>query len=198
MALLLYAPGVWGAMNSASFSIDSDFVGVGGASGASASFSLEDTIAQPAPGQANSASFVINGGFQQVDQNTISVALSSNSLNLGELAVNQVKTVSTVASVTTGAQNGYTLSIGEVSGSSLRPVSGGVVVAGTEAYGIATTGADALVMGDVPVVVGTNLATHNAAVAGSDTTLVFKAAISNNTSSGVYSQNIVLTASANP
>lgn len=197
-SVMMYSLPTLGAMNSASFSIDSDFVGVGGGSGSSVSFDLGGTVGQAAPGESSSASFVINGGFQQVDENSISLDLTSASLNFGDLVTNQVKTVSTVASVGTNAVNGYTLSIGDVSGSSIRAVSDGVVTAGNEEYGVTTTGTDALVAGDVAVVAGTNLATSNAATVSTATTLTFKASISNNTPSGAYNQNIVLTASANP
>jgi hypothetical protein len=149
-------------------------------------------------GVVSSTSYRILGGFQTSDNNSISLTISNSSLNLGNLSSAIVSMANTTATVSTDATGGYTLAISSVTGTSVKPVADGTVTAGSEEYGVTTTGAQSLVTTDVAVTNGLQLASAVNAIVGSATTLIFKASISDATAPATYSQNITLSASSNP
>ncbi len=198
VVLVLYPLRSSAFMSSTNFQIISDTIGVGGGLSTSTSFGLQDSISGVSVGIASSTSYRVMGGFQTTDSGQISLSITNASLDLGTLSTAAVNTASTVATVTTDVPTGYTLSVGAVTGTSLTPVADGMVTAGSEEYGLTTTGNERLITTDVAVTNGLNLATKASAITGSATTLTFKASISSASAAATYSQNITLSASSNP
>ncbi len=185
-------------MSSTNFQIISDTIGVGGGLSTSTSYGLQDTLGTISIGIVSSTSYRIIGGFQTSESNGITLQVNNTSLNLGTLSSSMVSSANTTATVTTDAPTGYTLSVGAVTGTSVTPVADGSITAGSEEYGLTTTGAESLVSTDVAVTNGLNLASSAAAITGSATMIVFKASISSASAQATYSQNITLTAASNP
>ena len=187
----------YSAMSSTNFRIDADSFDVGGIHSSSSAFTLDDSISGSPFGTVTSTSFELRGGFQSMSGNTLSLSISNSSVALGTLSASAVASGSTVATVVTDADTGYTLSVGSVSGAGLTGVSDGTVTAGAQEYGVAVAGGDRLFNNDRAVAASLALAASNVAVASSATTLTFKAAISTASTAATYNQTITLTASAN-
>lgn len=198
MSLALLWPQVaWGEMSSPSYQIYSDAIGVnGGDSASSATYSLTDTFGDvAAAGVSGSATYSIRSGYQAAVRGTINLSLSSNSVNLGTLSTTTVSTAATVATVTVD-DGGYSLSLTGVSGSMPAAVADGAVTAGVEEYGVAVSGSSALFGGDQAVVDNLAIASTSTPQFGDSTTLTFKAAMSDTSVQGSYSQSMSLTAIA--
>lgn len=189
----------FGAMSSATYSIYADVVGANGSVNSSgATYSLSDTPGEAVAGIVTSGSYELRGGFQAAEQDeSLSFSVSQSSLNLGTLSTSQVSSASTVLTVTCNAATGYSVSVSSISGAMPNVVIDGAVTAGSEEYGVATSGTDSATTGDVSVSSGRVLASASSAVISSQTTLTFKASISSGSVAGTYGQSVVLTASAN-
>jgi len=197
LGFLAFPPASFGMMSSSNYTIYADSVNTGGVFSSAGAYGLEDTMGESPVGFTTSSAYEVRGGYQAMDLGILSLDLSQTNLDLGTASVSQVNAASTTATVTTDSGSGYFLSIGGVSGSSLANVTDGSITAGQEEYGLAVSGPDALFSDDRGVVSGLNLAASTTPVNGSQTILAFKASISDSTSAGSRSQNVVLTASAN-
>src|SRR3989339_691776 len=182
--IALVIPGiVFGAMSSTNYFIYADTVDFGGGVGTS-----------------TSTNYQIRAGFQIVEVGILSLNLDSNSMNFGTLSTaGAVASGNTTATVDTNSATGYVLSISSVDGSSLTAVSDGAVdgAGNTEEYGLAVNGANEAYINDAAIVSSLTLAASPVAVSSDVTTLTFKAVRSSGSSSGTYSQNIVINAVAN-
>ncbi len=187
----------WGVMSSTNYTIFADSVDSGGVLSAGGAYSLQDTIGESPVGSSSSSVYQVIGGYQAMDFGGLSISIDTASIDLGTLSTSQVTTASAVVSVTSGAADGYVLSVGSVSGSSLSAVSDGTVTAGVEEYGVAVSGTDAAFADDEAIAASLNLASSLSSVRDAQTTLTFKAAISSGSTAGARSQSITLTASAN-
>ncbi len=80
MLLLSIAPLFASAqvMQSSNFQLQSDSMNIGGARSVSASFGLEDSVGQGVSGEATSASFSQNSGFQQTEDEPVVIADPAN------------------------------------------------------------------------------------------------------------------------
>ena len=186
-----------GVMTSTNYSIIFDAVGVaGGDYQTSTSYSLSETIGETPVITASSTSYMVEGGYQSAFFGSLSFILDTNSINLGVISTTAVNSSSVIATVTSDSA-GYVLSINNASGAMPAAVVGGTVNAGTEAYGFSATGLHSSVVGDVPVLAGTVIASTTAPVFSEQTTLTFKASASSTSVAGNYSQAIDLVASAN-
>lgn len=198
---LWYPFAVLGAMSSTNYYIYADSVGVnGGGLSVTGTYSLEDTLGESPVGVATSTSYEARGGYQAMERGELSLAISSASLSLGTLSASAVNTASTTLTVSSDASTGYTLSVGSVSGSlatSFHAVSDSSVTAGSEEYGASGSGGDNQLSGDVAITNGLVVASANTPRVNSATVLTFKAAMSNATVAGPYSETITFTASAN-
>lgn len=199
IAMFLFSPlTAYGEMTSTNYTIYADSIGMGGGSySTSTSFSLNDTIGEGAAGTSTSTTYEVRGGYQAMDRGTLSVSLSSNSLTLGTLNASSVNTASTNVTISCDAPSGYTLSASALSGTMPAGVADGTVSSGSEEYGVAVSGTDSSVSGDVAIVQGLELASSNIPVRDSVVTLTFKASMASNSSPGDYTQSITLTAVAN-
>ncbi len=184
-------------MTSTNYYIYADTVDTGGSVATSATYSLQDTIGETTSDVATSSSYTIRGGYQGMELGTISLQLSSATVNLGTLVSGQVSSASSIATVSTDSLTGYTLSVSSVSGTSITSVSDGSVSANSEEYGLAVSGDDRFFSDDRGISPGLVLAASSTAVSASATTLTFKASMSSGSSAGSYSQTVVLGASAN-
>ena len=184
-------------MTSTNYTIIFDAVGVsGGEFLTSTSYSLSETIGETPVLTASSTSYKIEGGYQAAVFGTLSFSVDTNSINLGTLTTVSINSANVNATVSNDSA-GYVLSINSAVGAMPAAVTGGVVVAGTEAYGFSASGSHSAVVGDVPVAGGTIVASTTAPVASDVTTISFKATASPTSVSGNYSQAVDLVASAN-
>jgi hypothetical protein len=186
----------WGLMSSTNYTIFADSVDSGGSLSTGGVYSLQDTTGESPVGSVASSTYEVIGGFQAMDRSTLSISIDTATIDLGVLSVSEVATSSAVVSVTASASDGYTLSVGSVSGTSLTGVSDGAVTAGSEEYGVAVSGSGAAFGDDQAIIAGLNLASSASAVTNAQTTLTFKAAMSSASTAGGRSQSITLTASA--
>lgn len=188
---------VRGDMSSATYEIYADVVADGGVLSTGGTFSLEDTVGESPVGSMTGGVYEVRGGYQFMTTGTISMSISDAALSLGELSASSVKTDSTIVTITTDNDSGYTLSTGAISGTSIQAVADGTVTAGSEEYGVAAAGGDALLVGDVAITSALSLASSAAPAAGNQTTLTFKASISGSSVAGSYTQTIPLIAAVN-
>lgn len=185
-------------MSSSIYTIYADTVGVnGGNFSSSVTYALQDTLGETPTGFTTSTTYELRGGYQAMERGILSMTISNSSVSLGSLTVSAVNSASTDITIGTDAATGYSLSVGAVSGSMPTSVSDGAVTAGAEEYGVAASGSNALISGDVAVAPSLAIAATSTPVSGDATTLTFKASRSSGSVAGAYSQSITLTASAN-
>ena len=130
--------------SSGSYKLEGEF-GIFGGAKTSDNYRLTDTGGGFAPGFGTSNNYRSCSGFQCViaEVPTITVTLSSNSINLGALTGASVSTQSHTISVTTN-YSGYTTRVvedGELryGTATIDQVGDGAVTAGAEEYGLATS-----------------------------------------------------------
>ncbi len=186
-------------MSSSNYTIYADTFSLGGDLSTSTNYSLQGSAVGVPVGISTSSTYEIRAGYQAMEYGSISVDFSKNSLDLGVLSPVVVKSDSTVVTISIDSPGGYTLSLGSVSAAPLAPVSGGAVVAGTEGYGIAVTGANRSFINDQPIAANLILASTNSSVVSDQETLVVKAAIGSNSNAIGLSggQTIAINGSAN-
>lgn len=192
---LLFPSTSLGLMSSTNYTIFADTVDSGGILSASGTFSLQDSVGESPVGSTSSSIYEVIGGFQAMDFSALVISISTSTIDLGSLTVDQVASSSAVVSVSADADSGYVLSVGSVSGSSLANVSDGSVTAGHEEYGVAVSGIDSAFNNDRAITAGLNLSSSSTPVDSAQTTLTFKAAMSSASTAGSRSQLITLTAS---
>lgn len=154
-----------------------------------------------------SGTYTLKGGFQALERASLSLSLSQDSISLGEMSLNQVKSAEVVLQVTTDASTGYTALISEDgnlrkgaggANDDINDVVDGAVTAGSEEYGITTSGAAALIGTDEAIHNSVAVAQSNGAVTSQDTTVTFKGSIGPQSRAGSYSQTVTFTVTANP
>lgn len=201
--LFLFGENSLGAMSSTNYYIYADAISVGGILSTGGEYSLQDTIGESIIGTSTGSSYEIKGGYQFMERDSeISLSISSASLSLGTLVSSTAfSSASTTVSVD-AFSTGFVLSVSDVSGNILTPVTDGQVdgVLGidndVEEYGLAVAGIEANFLGDQSVTTSLVLASSSLPVS-SNTILTFKAIRNASTTPGSYTQNITLTASAN-
>lgn len=193
----LWPQAIWGLMTSTNYAIYADSFDTGGVYSTSASYALYDSAGEWPGATPTSTSYEIRAGFQAAERGHLALALSDSALDLGALSISAVSTDSSVITVTSEADRGYTLSIGSADASPITAVSDSAVTAGSEEYGMAVSGTDAAFVDDRSIIAGRVLASSAVAVANRALTMMVKASRTNTTSYGSKSQNIVLSLSAN-
>lgn len=188
---------VLGAMSSTDYYIYADSIDIGGGLSVGGNYSLQDTSGGLAVGSQTGGTYEILGGYQSMERGELSFSVSSSSLSMGILSTTTISVASTIVSVSADSNTGYTLSVGSISGTHLTNVADGSVTAGSEEYGVVTGGDQGLLATDTAITTSLILASSNAPIVNSQTTLTFKAAVSPSTVAGSYSQTVTLTASAN-
>lgn len=149
----------------------------------------------------------LSGGFQAMERSSLSVILDSGTIALGQLSLNSVSSGSVAMTVTTDSTTGYTVSATEDgnlrkgnggANDDIDDVSDGVVTAGSEEYGMVTSGGGGLLAADTAIAGTLSVASSNSQVTGQVTTITCKAAISTHSRAGSYSHIVTFTATANP
>jgi len=168
----------------------------------SATYRLEGTAGESPVGSASSSTYQIIGGYNAMDRTQLTLNISDTALDLGTLLKTKVSSASTIVTVMTDDDSGYTLSISAASWGtfSMPNVSDGAVTTGTEEYGFSISGTDAsgaLTGQDNAVAAVTLMSSSTAVVNSSSSTLTFKASIDANTDTGARSQSITITVSNN-
>ena len=200
LAILLLPISVWAAMSSTNYYIYADSVETGGGLSTGGVYSLEDTLGEGVISQTGGATYNINAGYQAMVLGSLSMNISNYAINLGDLSTTSISISTTTVTITTDAADGYAMSIqtaGWTLGTPLTPIGiGGEINAGTEGYGIAVVGTDAVTTTNRGISDGLPLAQK--LIPGTGVTdLVFKAAISPLTVSGARSQSVSIAVSAN-
>jgi hypothetical protein len=195
------------AMTSNNYRIESDAVSGGALNDAqSASYGLQSTLGEFFATSTTSTNYMVKGGFWGTAvEGTLSLSLSDTSMSLGTLSASAVNTDSFVATVTSTASRGYALSIisdGALrsGGNTIAAVSDGAVTAGSAEYGFTTAGADGQYNATDTSISDTTyktVAQNSDAVAGRQTTVSFKASMSDGSTAGTYSQTVTLVLTAN-
>lgn len=195
-------------MSSDNYKIFSDVLSVGGAYSTSTNYGVFDTLSEVAvnPTSSSSSNFEIQSGFWGMSSSSIlSVSLSTNSISLGTLKASEVSTYAQSLTITTNAFSGYTTTVqtdGALrtsGGLTIPAVSDGSVTAGSEEYGIRTSGTNAQ-MNSSDTGLSTSaqtLATVSNAIIADSVTITYKASRSNSSLSGDYSQAITFTTTVN-
>ena len=151
--------------------------------------------------------FELRGGFQAMERSSLTMSVNSNTVSLGELSLVAVASGSVVLSVTTDSTTGYTASVtedgnlrkgGGGDNDDINDVLDGSVTAGSEEYGITTSGGGGLIGADTAISGTVSVAAASGEVSSQQTTVTFKAAIANTSRAGSYSQVVNFSATANP
>jgi len=195
----------WAAlMSSTNFQIISDAVAVGGGLSTSTNYNILDTLnAEMQAATSTSANFIEASGFQNVKaSDTLSVSFSKTSISLGTLSRTSVASDSQIITVSTNSTHGYTTTIqadgGLRAGSNVIQAASGSITAGTEGYGVKTTGTNGQLSSITALAISTQtLARATAPVSGNAITITYEATISGATPPGDYSQTITFTTTAN-
>ena len=195
LGLLAFPSVSWGLMSSTNYTIFADSVDSGGVLSGCGTYRLEDSAGESPAGSSTRSVYEVIGGYLAMDWSVLIIDIDNTTLDLGSLSTSVVNTSSVVVAVTANADDGYVLSVGSVSGTSLTAVSDGTVTAGAEEYGVAVSGLDAAFSDDRGITAGLNLSSSSTPVISAQTTLTFKAAISSGSTAGSRSQTITLTAS---
>ncbi|MDO8625858.1 MAG: hypothetical protein Q7K39_00135 [Candidatus Magasanikbacteria bacterium] len=186
------------AMSSTNYFIFADSVGVnGGILSQSASYSIEDTTGESPVGFTTSTSYEVRGGYQAMERGSLTLTISNNAINLGQLSYTIVSIKETTVSVTSDVVDGYALTIGGVSGTMPTAVADGSVSPGVQEYGFSITGPHAAFSDDRAVVAGQLVASSTSAIANDSVILNFKASRASGDSDSTFSHVVTLTASAN-
>ena len=181
------------------YRIYADAIDAGGLLSTGGVYSLEDTVGEAVATSTSGGAYQIRGGYQAMTSSSLSMSISDDSVNLGELSQASVSSASTIVTITTDDLSGYALSVGSIawSGSSLSNVSDSAVTAGSAEYGFAASGGDSQLTGDYAVAASQAISSSSTPAYNSATTLTFKASISGASVAGAYTQTIVLQASVN-
>ncbi len=191
-------------VTSTNFTIFANSPNTAGARSTSTNFILESTLGELS-GVTTSTNFSSRSGFQAIGaEPKITMALSTNTINLGTLDAGSVNTANLTVTVTTNASSGYTVKLSEnenlrsAAGNDIDDVLDGSVTAGSEEYGIRTSGISGLSNStDAAISGAVNIASKSTSAVAEQTTVTFKAAISNATFSAGYSHTVTFTAVAN-
>lgn len=150
--------------------------------------------------------FVIKGGFEAETVGILTYSLSKRSVDLGTLSSGSISSDSMSITVSTDSPSGYTLSL--VQDGRLRTggngqivfanVPAGGVVAGTEGYGIRTTGGSSLLSSDTSISDGLAVASTGGIANNDTTTIEYRASIAPGTRGGTYQQTVTFTLTVNP
>lgn len=167
-------------------------------------FSIYDGGEYAAAGTSTSDGFDLRAGFQASLVGTISLSLDKSSITLGTLSLAGVSSDTVVATVTTDSLTGYTVTLAE--DGNLRSGAldiddvggGGTVTAGTEGYGLRTTGLSGALASDTAINGTITVVSTSTPVSADSTNLIFRAAVGPQSRAGSYGQIITVSATANP
>ncbi|MFH2136535.1 MAG: hypothetical protein ABII19_02805 [Patescibacteria group bacterium] len=189
-------------MNSESYINWMDSLNFGGEeTSSSTNYKLQDTLGEIGTGEISSTNYGGLIGFRQAEADPkFTFSISKNSIDFGTLAVGSVYQDSYTVTTTTNALNGYQTTIVEdgnfrtALGDDIDDVTDGTVTAGSEEYGIRTSGAEGQMNGADTAITGTPqaVASYSSWINGSTVTVTHKVSISATTAAGYYSHVVTL------
>jgi len=196
--VVVFTPDAGALMTSTNYRLLGDSIGSVGGRGTSTNYLLDGTGGEETtPGEGSSTNYKLLAGFQSLAEHpTFSFSLSESSLNLGTLNIGSVSTVSYTATTSTNAAYGFTTYIYEDgdlrSGAiTIDDVADGSVTAGSEEYGIVTSGTYAQIGADTAITSSSlAVASHTKWINGAATTITHRAAMGPSTISGTYSHTV--------
>lgn len=186
-----------------SFSFTNQQVSEGG------NFTLFDTGGEFFATSTSGGDYSLKGGFQALEKGILSFSISDASVALGTFSLASVTSADTIITVSTDSATGYTLTLTEngnlcspsvaVCTYDINDVADGSVTAGSEEYGIRTSGTNGQQnSADVPISGTVSIATSSGITTGDATTVSYKAAISTNSIAGAYTHTTSYTLTVNP
>ena len=95
------------AMTSETYSIKSDVIGSAGGLGTSETYNLRDTLGEPVIGMGQSETFNAQQGFWYMLNYSLTMAIDSNTVNLGTVVPGTPRTGNSTITVTTDSWGGY-------------------------------------------------------------------------------------------
>lgn len=197
---------LYSAMSGGSFDIPYDAMTVfQGTDITGGIYEIQDTGGETSPGIISAGDYSLKAGFRAVDSGVISSSLSKSTITLsfGSAPLTTVASDSLTLTVTTDSVTGYATTITEsgnlASGANdINDVSDGIVTAGSEEYGISTSGTDGQLALDTAISGTVTVASNSGSVSASATLITFEAAAAQSTKAGSYSHTVTITATANP
>ncbi|MBI5023234.1 MAG: hypothetical protein HZC05_03715, partial [Candidatus Magasanikbacteria bacterium] len=196
------------SMSSENYNLSVDAISVGGDLGTSTNYQVSNTVGE-SPGihdtPSTSTNYIIEAGFQAAASGVVlSAALSTNSVSLGTLSTGAVSTASQTLTVTTNSPTGYTATIADdgnlrSGANDINDVSDGTVTAGSEEYGIRTSGtAGQMNNSDTAITAVAQTVASTSTIATSEqTSIAYKVGVSASTESGTYSHTVTFTTTVN-
>lgn len=166
-------------------------------------FSITGTGGEFAVSTTSGNTFELRGGFQAAERGILSFSVTPSAFSIGPLTDAAVSATSITLLISTDSETGYTTAMTEDgnlrSGSNeINDVSDGSVTAGSEEYGIITSGTDALISSDTAIGGTLTVASASGTVTDRQTTVTFRASVDNNTPAGTYTHVVTFTATVNP
>lgn len=193
-------------MSSANYKIFVDSINGGGSLGTSANYKLTDTMGEAGTDQnLSSANYKVKAGFEAIGPDQIlTVSLSTNSIALGVLSPNNVIAADETLTITTNG-NGYTTTVVSdgnlraADGSDIDNVADGAVTAGSEEFGIRTSGTGGQYnSADTSIATSAKTIGQRATAVNGDTlTVTFKASVAPATAYNNYSNVVTFSTTGN-
>ena len=167
----------------------------------STNYRLQDTLGEIGTGPISSTNYGGLIGFRQVESDPkMTFTISDNNIDFGTLTVGSVYSDSMTVTTTTNAENGYITSIYEdgnlrsVLGADINDVADGDVTAGSEEYGIRTSGSSGQMNGADTAITSTMqaVAAYPSWINADTVTINYKVSISLTTAAGSYEHLVTL------
>lgn len=196
--IVVFAQDANALMTSTNYRLFGDSIGSAGGHGSSTNYALHGTGGEEAvAGEGSSANYVLMAGLQSLSEDpTFTFSVSASSASLGTLNTGSISTESYTLTTSTNAPFGFTTYVyddGDLrsGANTIDDVSDGAVTAGSEEYGIVTTGSQALLGSDTAVTTSAlAVASNSEWINGSSTTVTHNAAISSLTTAGTYTHTV--------
>ncbi len=155
-------------------------------------------------GIVSGGTYTLKGGFQAMEQASLSLSFNTTTANLGTLSLLELASSTVSSTISTDSSTGYSLTFDEDGnlrngGATIDDVLDGSVTVGSEEYGLRTIGGGGTSpLNDIAIVNGLEVASSLGTVSGEETGIQFRATIGGSTLAGSYSHVITATLSANP
>lgn len=206
VTILLWSAPLKGAMSGGDYEITVDgFVVADGSGSSGGNYDLNEYAGDFSSGDMEGGNIDLEGGFYFASDEGLSTSLSKSTISLTfpSSPLSTVVSDSLILTVTTDSVSGYATSIGEdgnlrSGANDINDVIDGSVTAGSEEYGIRTTGGDGLLATDTAISGSVALASSAGPASGNATTVTFRVGVAQSTISGSYSHIVTLTTVVNP
>lgn len=206
--LILWTQSTLAAMTGGDFEISEDTFSMSdGSETSGGDYTLESASGEAAAGLSETGDYQLYAGLMPSDTATTSLSYSLDanniSLSFGSSPLTTVASSSLLLTVSTGSTSGYSANVTENTNltdgtNDIDDVTDGEVTAGSEEYGISTTGTDGQLSSDTAIDGTVIIASASTSVSGRETRIYFEAAVSQSSLAGSYSHTVTFTVTANP